>query len=375
MAYSEVAADLELTKWQSSYWQGYVNMSGYKPYMSASPNAIIMTNRDLIDGGKDIIVGLVGSLKGNGVGSGLLTGAEERLDTYPFRTRPVWRRNATVVKKSMVQKAVIDILKANKDTLKIWSADDMRDRITEAFSVVAFDDARYNEEDGIQTGVPYAEATPTQRNNWLSDNPTRALFGITEDNLVAGNVASSLANVDSTNDLWSAAIIDAAKDLAEKRDRVTGRRAVRPYRETEGGDGWFVLFVPTKAFNQLRKDVDIKAFNRESIKREMESNPYFTGGDLVWNGVIIKKITDMPVLGPVGASSANVAAGYLAGAQALIVAWGQDPIATKRADDDYGFIKGVGTEELRSIDKTFFKETGAVGPGTQHGVVTVFAAY
>ena len=46
MAYSEVPADLERTKWDSSYWQEYVNMSGYAAYMSASPNALIQTNRD-----------------------------------------------------------------------------------------------------------------------------------------------------------------------------------------------------------------------------------------------------------------------------------------------------------------------------------------
>ena len=101
----------------------------------------------------------------------------------------------------------------------------------------------------------------------------------------------------------------------------------------------------------------------------------FQGGDLIWDGVIIREITDLPVLGAVGTAGANVAAGYLCGAQALVVAWGQDPKSTERKDDDYQFIKGVGTEELRSIDKTFFKETGAVGPGTQHGIVTVFAAY
>lgn len=374
MAYTEVPADLELTKWQSKYWQEYVAQSGYKAYMGASINAIIQTNRDLIDGGKDIIIPLVGSLKGKGVGSGLLTGAEERLASYPFRSRPVWRRNAVVTKKSMVQKSVIDILKANKDSLTIWSADDLQEFINEGLSVVAFDDARYDEETGLQTGVPYLEATATQRNNWLSDNPTRALFGSVESNLVPGNMASSLANVDTTNDKWSAATVSAAKAMARKRIRSTGRRAIRPYRVADGRKEWFVLFVPSDAFNALKADPDIKAFNRESIAREMEANPYFVGGDLVWDGVIIHEVPDLPVLPGVGASGATVAPGYLCGAQALVVAWGQDPKATERKDDDYQFIKGVGTEELRSVDKTFFKEAGAVGPGTQHGVVSVFAA-
>lgn len=374
MAYGEVVSDLELTKWQSDYWTEYVRETGFAPYMGASMNSIIQTRRELVDGGKDLIISLVGSLKGNGVGAGLLTGAEERLDTFAFRVRPVWRRNAVVVKKSMIQKSQIDILRANKSSLKIWSSDDMRERIADAFSAVAEDDTRYDEDLGLGRQVPYAEATATQRNNWLTDNSTRALFGITESNLVAGNMASSLANVDTTNDMWSAGMIDAAKGMARVRDRVNGRRQVRPYRSGEEGREYYVLFVGTRAFNRLRADPDIKAFNKDARDRDVNTNPVFQSGDLIWNGVIIREIPELPVLTGVGASSADVQPGYLAGAQALTVAWGQDPIATTRKDDDYGFIKGVGTEELRSIDKTFFKSTGAVGPGTQHGLVSVFGA-
>jgi hypothetical protein len=374
MAYSEVTADLELIKWQSDYWTEYVRETGFSPYMGASMNAIIQTRRELIDGGKDLIISLVGSLKGNGVGAGLLTGAEERLDTFAFRVRPVWRRNAVVVKKSMVHKSQIDILRANKGSLKIWSSDDMRERIADAFSVVAESDSRYDEDLGLGRQVPYAEATATQRNNWLTDNSTRALFGITEANLSAGNMATSLGNVDTTNDMWSAGIIDAAKGMARVRDRVTGRRQVRPYRSGEEGREYYVLFVGTRAFNRLRADADIKAFNKDARDRDVNTNPVFQSGDLIWNGVIIREIPELPVLTGVGASSADVQPGYLCGAQALTVAWGQDPIATTRKDDDYGFIKGVGTEELRSVDKTFFAASDAVGPGTQHGVVSVYAA-
>jgi hypothetical protein len=373
MAYTEAQEALELTKWRSEYWTEYVRESGYGRYMSASPSAMFMTFRDLIDGGKDLILPLVGSLKGKGTGTGLLTNNEERLETFNFRVRPVWRRNAVAVKKSAIQKTFIDLLKANKGALKLWSSDDFRERTTDAFSVVAEDDNHYDEEAGIGRQVTYAEATATQRNKWLTDNYWRALFGVAHSNTVAGNMASSLANVDSTNDLWSAAVIDAAKDIAEHRDRETGKRAVRPYKAGPDGDGGYVLWVPTRAFNRLRQDTDIKEFNKHAGKTG-ETNPYFAGGDLMWNGVIIKKVPEMPVLAGVGASSADVAPGYLCGAQALAVSWGQDPIATKRSDDDYQFIKGVGTEELRSIDKTFFKSPTDAGPGQQHGIVSIFAA-
>ena len=378
MAYTDLDNDLAVTKWRSKYWQEYVRMSGYARFMKESPNAIITTTMELIDGGKDLIIPLIGSLSGGGVGSGLLTGAEERLANFPFRTRPVWRRNGVVVKKSTLKKSNIELLEANKDSLKIWSSDDLRRRIGLAFTTVAFDDTVYNEETGAQNAVYYNNANATQRNNWLSDNYNRALFGISQSNTVVGNVASSLANVDTVNDTWSSGMIDALVDMAQYRDETASpqRRALRPYR-SEGDDGreWFVLFVGTRAFNKLRQDPDIKAFNRDSREREVSKNPYFVGGDLEWNGVLIRKVPEQRfVLPGVGTAGADVEMGFFCGAQALVVAWGQEPITTQRRDDDYQFIKGVGTEELRSVDKTFFKEAGAVGPGTQWGCITAFGA-
>lgn len=374
MAYGEVGSDLELIKWETDYWKEYVRESGFKPYMGSSANAIIKTQRELIDGGKDLIIPLVGSLKGRGTGAGQLTGREEAADTFAFRVRPFWRRNAIAVKKSAQKKSAIDVLKANKDGLKIWSTDTMREEMIDAFSHVAISDSRYNEDDGYGRGVPYAEATSTQRNNFLTDNSRRCLFGISESNLSAGNFATSLGNVDTTNDKWSAGMVDKLKDMARRRNRALGQRAIRPYRNGANGKEFFVLFVPTRAFNDLRADPDIKAFNKDARPRDVEENPAFQGGDLMWNGVIIHEEPDLPILSGVGASSCDVAPGYLCGAQALCVGWGQDPISTKRSDDDYGFITGVGTEELRSIDKAFFASSSAAGPGEQFGCMSGFGA-
>lgn len=377
MAYSavdNVNTDLDLLKWQSEYWMEYVRESGFKPYMGAGVNSIFQTKRDLIDGGMDLIVPLVASLKGRGTGAGLLTGNEEAVDYFSFRSRPYWRRNAVVVKKSQQQKAAIDILQSNKDVLKLWSTDDLRDRSVDAFSVVDEQDTHYDEDQGIGRQVTFAEATSTQKNNWLSDNPNRALFGISEANLSSGNFATSIGNVDATADTWSAGIVDAAKTMARRRNRALGIRAVRPYRNGADGKEFYVLFVGTRSMIKLRADADIKAFNKDARPRDVEANPVFQGGDLMWNGVVIHEIPEMPTLAGAGASSADVEPGYLCGAQSLLIGWGQDPTTTMRKDDDYGFIKGVGVEELRSVDKTFFKSTTSVGPGQQHGVVSIFAA-
>lgn len=373
MAYNDLDTNLEVTKWEQEHWTEYVRESGFKPYMGSGVNSIIQTKRELIDGGKDLIVPLVGSLKGRGKGAGLLTGQEDKFDTFDFRTRPYWRRNATLVKKSQQQKSAIDLLKAQKDVLKLWSSDDMRERLVDALSSVDESDTHYDEDEGVGRQVPFAEATTTQKNNWVTDNQRRALFGITEANY-STTFATAIGNVDTSADTWSAGIIDAAKGMARKRDRTNGIRAIRPYKNGMDGKEYFVLFCGTRTLNKLRADADIKAFNKDARPRDVEENPVFQGGDLMWNGVIIHEIPELPTLTGAGASSCDVEVGYLVGAQALVVGWGSDPKSTQRTDDDYGFIKGVGTEELRSVDKTFFKDSSAVGPGLQHGVLSIFAA-
>ena len=51
------------------------------------------------------------------------------------------------------------------------------------------------------------------------------------------------------------------------------------------------------------------------------------------------------------------------GAQALGLAWGQMPIATSRNEDDYGFVKGVGTESLYAVEKLLYTP-----PGTSNAI-------
>jgi hypothetical protein len=355
VAYNDLDTNLEVTKWEQEHWTEYVRESGFKPYMGSGVNSIIQTKRELIDGGKDLIIPLVGSLKGRGKGAGLLTGQEDKFDTFDFRTRPYWRRNATLVKKSQQQKSAIDLLKAQKDVLKLWSSDDMRERLVDALSSVDESDTHYDEDEGVGRQVPFAEATATQKNNWLTDNQRRALFGITEANLLGRQLRHR-----------------------HRQRRHDGRHLVRGHHRRGQGHGpqarprqrhprhpslpngmdgkeYFVLFCGTRTLNKLRADADIKAFNKDARPRDVEENPVFQGGDLMWNGVIIHEIPELPTLTGVGASSCDVEAGLPLRRPSAGRRLGfQDPKSTQRTDDDYGFIKGVGTEELRSVDKTFF---------------------
>jgi hypothetical protein len=86
----------------------------------------------------------------------------------------------------------------------------------------------------------------------------------------------------------------------------------------------------------------------------------------MYDGVVIRKIQDIPATGTVGSGSARIEPVYLCGAQALGVAWAQ---RTKSSTEtrDYGFVNGVEIREMVGVKKLMFNSK-------QHGVVTGYVA-
>jgi hypothetical protein len=89
------------------------------------------------------------------------------------------------------------------------------------------------------------------------------------------------------------------------------------------------------------------AWNRGS------DNPLFTAGDILWDGIIVKEIPELPVIPGAGGAGIDIANNYLCGAQALGVAWAQRMKSTINTRD-YGFMHGVGLQEIRGIGKLRF---------------------
>ena len=94
------------------------------------------------------------------------------------------------------------------------------------------------------------------------------------------------------------------------------------------------MFVPSMAYRDLLLDPVIinalqYAWNRGS------DNPLFTAGDILYDGVIIREIPELPVNTGAGAGGIDVAASYLCGAQALGIAWAQRTKAVTNTRD-YG---------------------------------------
>jgi hypothetical protein len=382
MAVTANNANNEIVVWRRQAIREFRRGNRYSPYMGDSMTAIIRFYRDLEapDGGDQVNIPFIGALNGPGVSTGPLTGNEEKMDSYGMRAWVDWARNAVLLKRSQMRKAAVDQLRETRPLLTQWGNRLQRDEITLALDALPSEAAPANlgnDTVGGQrvNGVLYSAATTAQKNTFVTHNSDRLLFGNAVSNLVAGNMASSLANVDTTNDRPTAATIRLMKSLAEAADPE-----ILPYQEDENaGETWYVLFVGSNHFRDLAADASIIAANRDARPREgnaMDRNPLFTGGDLLFEGVIIRKIPEIDriaVKSGAGAASANVAPMFLCGQSAVAFVWGQLPKPTERKEDDYGMLIGRGIEMVYGIAKIFRKIT-STGYMKQHGVVTAYMA-
>jgi hypothetical protein len=127
----------------------------------------------------------------------------------------------------------------------------------------------------------------------------------------------------------------------------TGRH-IEPTSVGDQGE-WAVLLTGPLPFRDLKNHATITAAHQYARERG-KNNPLFTDGDLLWDGVIIKEVEEIPVLSGVGASGIDVAASFMLGAQAVGVAVGEELHPIKQSWD-YGNKEGTGVAEIRGIDK------------------------
>lgn len=355
MALTTAQPGLTPQQWDDKFFIEYVRDSRFKRYMGTDENSIIQLKDDLTKKKGDAVTfALVNRLSGAGVtGNGTLEGNEESLDSRSFAVRVAPLRNAVKVTDWDDQKSSIDLRNASRVALKLWGMERMRDELIAALASI--------------DGVDYGTATEGQKDTWLANNADRVLFGALKSNNSGNDHSASLLNIDNTSDKLSPSLISLAKRMAQNASPK-----IRPIRLNEDEE-WYVMWAGTQSFRDLANDSVMIQANRDARARSTD-NPLFTGGSLLWDGVIIREIPEIGVLSGVGAGGIDVAQNYLVGAQALAVAWAQ---RTKSVTDvrDYGFQHGVGVSEIRGIEKMLFG-SGAADTDTlkQNGVVTVYTA-
>jgi len=361
MAATVTQVNNKLIVFRKEIFREYVRENLFSPYMGTDMNSIIRVIPDLDKGGKQggeqINVPLMARLQATAIASGPLVGSEEALDNYGMRLWIDWARNAVVINNAEEQKSSIDLFAEAKPMLVDWGKELQRDEICDAFYALPSQSspAGLGTNNGQRVnGLLFDAATATQRNTWITDQADRIQIGNSNSaNLVAGNFASSMANITGSMTL-SGALIMTMKRRAKKANP-----RIRPFRLKDNGTEWFVLFVGQEQFRDAANDTDIKTANQNSRAREQQGymkNPIFVDGDLLYNGVIIREIPELSLRLPVtyqtmGASSIQVAPAFMCGQQAQAWCWGKMPTPTFRKEDDYQYLRGAGIKMAYGIGK------------------------
>lgn len=270
--------------------------------------------------GDSVVFPTVRSLVGAGVtGNTVLEGNEEVLNARSLKVPVGVIRHAVAVSQWDEQKSVIDLLQAGRSVLKNWAANKLRADIISSLGAITADG---------DVQISYGTASAAQRNTWLVNNSDRVLFGATKSNNT-GVYATSLTNIDNTADKMTAAQLTLAKRIAR-----TASPKIRPIR-VNGDEEWYVVLVPSMVFRDLMLDPTIVNSLQYAWNRGAD-NPLFTAGDILYDGLIIREIPELPTIADVGAGgTVDAGASYLCGAQAIGIAWAQRTKAITN-ERDYG---------------------------------------
>jgi hypothetical protein len=344
---TETTAAERVTQWDDTFFSEYVRANRFKRYMGTDENSVIQIKENLVKKkGDAITINLVGALDasaGPNTGTSALVGFEKALPNDGHKITIGVVRDAVTVNGLEEQASPIDIRNAGKVALKDLSMRYLRNGIITALHTI--------------NGVVYGTATENQKDAWLVDNADRVLFGAAKANNLANDHSASLATINATDDKLTGDVISLAKRMAQTASTANGD-GIRPYTYGEDEET-FVMFVPAFAFRDLRAWMVANEHWDLALERSKE-NPLFSGPtSIVWDGVIVREIPEMPILADVGADSADVAPCFLCGAQAIGVAWAQRTKTTTKKEDDYEFSHGVGFMELRGIEKIQWGQGGA----------------
>ena len=231
-----------------------------------------------------------------------------------------------------------------------------------------------------QTYANLGSSTAGANDTWATNNSDRILYGELTANYAAGDHTASLTAIATADAKLDTGIVSLAKRLAEQADPH-----IRPIRTTEDEE-YFVMFCDPYAFRDLSIDTAMTAANRDARERGT-NNPLFAAGDLLWDGVIIRKIPEIATfidgssgtngkwgglatadgLNTAEAASGRVGVNFLCGQQALSYGMGQRPKTVVDKLHDYEFQPGVAVELKEDVQKSYFNNK-------QHGMVTVFTA-
>lgn len=343
MTLSTVQTANVVKQWDTEFYREYIRANRFARYQGTDSNSVIQLKEQLTKKpGDAITISLVKALSGAGVSNNaLLEGAEEQLLNYGQQISISAYRNAVAITEWEEQKTALGLRNAAKPVLKDWAMELNRSKIISAMTSVVANSGAI---------VPYATATATQRDEFIVSNADRVLFGAAKGNTKA-TFALSLAELDATADKFSKEMVSLAKRMAKLADPI-----IRPVRVNDDEE-WYVAFADSLSFRDLK--ASLSTINQNAEVRG-KSNPLFTDGDLIYDGVIIREVPEIGSL----SGSATTGQVFLCGAQALGHVIGKRWTSTTETRD-YGFVNGVAIAGYFGTEKLVFN-------GKQNGMVNIY---
>jgi len=367
MADTRVATGLTVEQWDEKFFTEYLTANRFAGEMGTAENSIIQVKENLTKKkGDRVNFALVNKLTNDAVtGTATMEGNEEDVASRSFEVTIQKRRNAVRVAEQDEQFSAISLRDAGRSVLQDWAQKD-----TEMLTIRALSSIN---------GTRWASADETAKDAWLVDNADRVLFGALRSNNAANDHSAALATLDTTADLLTPAALSKMKTIAE----TVANPLIRPVRSTASkGRRYYVVYAHPYAFNDLKNHATITQAQRE-VQLQMENERLFEGGDLYWDGMIIKQIeqtnndaTHEWDFGLVGDSGTTRVVGvYLCGAQAIGTAYARR-WRSKTEEFDYGDKYGVEISSLYGIEKLKFGSSTSSDTGDlkDHGVVTGYFA-
>jgi N4-gp56 family major capsid protein len=353
MADTTYATGLRVQQWEDQFFVEYFQ-DRFKELMGEGENAIIQVKEDLSKkAGDSITIALVNRLTNAGItGSNTLEGNEEDLVSRSMRIYVDKIRNAVRVPEMAEQTSAISLRKAAKPQLLDWAQEYTRDQYITAL--------------GSLNGTAFLSRTAAIADAWLVDNADRVVFGAGVGSFT--DLSADLALLDTTNDLFTNVNLDRLVLKAK-----TCNPKIRPMRDPGNGRRYYVAVANPHAFKNLRDSIDTEVLALTNV--ESQASKLFEGGDIMWNGVIVKEMDNIPIYANIGdGGTAEVTPVYLMGAQALAHAWCKR-WKTATEQFDYGDKHGVAVEAIQGIRKIVFGTgSGDTDDLKDNGVATGFFA-
>jgi N4-gp56 family major capsid protein len=353
MADTTPATGLVVQQWEDKFFTQYLHDGGFKPLMGTSETSVIQVKEDLTKKeGDSITIALVNRLTNAATtGTTVLEGNEEDMASRSMRIYVDKRRNAVRIAEMSEQKSAISLRNAARATLLDWAMEDTRDLVINALTSL--------------NGTNFLSRTAAIGDAWLVDNLDRVYFGA---GVGSGtDLSADLAQLDATNDLFNATALDGMILKAK-----TCNPKIRPVKDPGNGKRTYIAFANPHAFKNLKDSI---ASTLATTQVEAQGMKLFEGGDLWWNGCIVKEVDNMPIWANIGSGgTVEVTPVTLLGAQALAIAYAKR-WKTVTEEFDYGDKHGIAVDGIYGVRKILF------GTGTadtddlkDHGVVTGYFA-